>query len=93
MTIKEKTAAIKKELEYFRSNETFENEVKTLELGLKLSLKGGQLLEPPKLGDMIASLDDKFATRDFRHADEPDGHKTYILIVCLNKYHASSGDS
>jgi hypothetical protein len=25
------------ELEYFRSNETFENEVKTLELGLKLS--------------------------------------------------------
>lgn len=24
-------------LEYFRSNETFENEVKTLELGLKLS--------------------------------------------------------
>ena len=56
-------------------------------------LKGGQLLEPPKLGDMIANLDDKFATRDFRHADEPDGHKTYILIVCLNKYHASSGDS
>ncbi|KAL2032214.1 hypothetical protein VTO58DRAFT_105386 [Aureobasidium pullulans] len=37
MTIKEKTAAIKKELEYFRSNETFENEVKTLGLGLKLS--------------------------------------------------------
>ncbi|CAD0017474.1 unnamed protein product [Aureobasidium pullulans] len=75
-----KIAAIKKELEYFRSNETFENEVKTLEL-------------PPKLGGMILSFDDEFATRDFRHADEPDGHKTYILIVCLNKYHASSGDS
>lgn len=56
-------------------------------------LKGGQLLEPPKLGDMITSFDDKFATRDFRHADEPDGHKTNILIVCRNKYHASSADS